>query len=79
MDCAIAAAAPGLTGAAAHGLWNTDMLGLVLGTIAGAGLAFQVGHFAEHAIQFGKIGYSGNGYRHNKEKRKTAVHDLSPV
>lgn len=29
------------------------MLGLALGTIAGMGLAFQVGHFAEHALQFG--------------------------
>src|SRR5580704_5003186 len=33
--------------------WNADTLGLVLATIAGAGLAFQVGHFAEHAMQFG--------------------------
>jgi hypothetical protein len=53
MDRAITTAAPGLTGAAAHGRWNADMLGLVIGTIAGAGLAFQVGHFAEHATQFG--------------------------
>jgi hypothetical protein len=52
IDCAISAAATGLTGVATHGRWNADMLGLVIAAIAGAGLAFQVGHFAEHAFQF---------------------------
>ena len=53
IDCAIKASVPGLTSAAAHGRWNTDMAGLAIAILAGAGLAFQVGHFAEHAIQFG--------------------------
>lgn len=51
VDCAILTAAPGLM--IAHGRWSADALGLVLATVAGVGLAFQVGHFAEHAIQFG--------------------------
>lgn len=50
-DCAIMAAAP--DSLIANGRWNFGMLGLVLGIIAGVGLAFQLGHFAEHAIQFG--------------------------
>jgi hypothetical protein len=51
IDCAIMAAAPGLSIATRNR--NFDMLGLLLATLAGVGLAFQVGHFAEHAIQFG--------------------------
>lgn len=49
MDCSMAID----TQHSATGHWSADSLGLVFGAIAGAGLAFQVGHFAEHAIQFG--------------------------
>jgi hypothetical protein len=50
-DCAITIAASGFTGDADRRR-NLDMLGLMFAILAGAGLAFQVGHFAEHAAQF---------------------------
>lgn len=49
VECAITASVPDFASAGARG----PILGLAIAAVAGAGLAFQVGHFAEHALQFG--------------------------